>query len=101
MKNKKVGNNPQAQTAVLSWSHNAWEDYLYWQATDPKFVEKFNELVDECLKDPFTGTGKPEPLKGDLTGFWSRKMDRQHRLVYLPRYGSIYVASCRYHYDDK
>lgn len=101
MKNKKAGNKRQASNAVLSWADNAWEDYLYWQETDPKLVYKINELIDECLKDPFKGTGKPEPLKGDLTGFWSRRIDRQHRLIYMPDAGCIYVASCRYHYDDK
>lgn len=101
MKNKKTENKLQANKAVRSWSDNAWEDYLSWQATDPKFVERINELIDECLKDPFKGIGKPEPLKGDLTGFWSRRIDRQHRLVYLPHEGCIYVAACRYHYDDK
>lgn len=101
MKNKKTENKLQANKAVLSWSDNAWEDYLSWQATDPKFIERFNELIDECLKDPFKGIGKPEPLKGDLTGFWSRRIDRQHRLVYLPHESCIYIAACRYHYDDK
>lgn len=86
---------------MLSWSDNAWEDYLWWQATDSTAVEKINRLIEECLKDPFKGTGKPEPLKGDLTGFWSRRIDRQHRLVYLPDEGRIFVAACRYHYDDK
>jgi toxin YoeB len=101
MKNKKTENKQQAKKAVLSWADNAWEDYLSWQGTDPKVVEKINELIDECLHDPFKGTGKPEPLKGDLTGFWARRIDRQHRLVYLPDDGCIYVAACRYHYDDK
>ena len=99
MKNKKTENKRQAAKAVLSWSDNAWEDYLFWQATDPKFLEKINELIDECLKDPFKGTGKPEPLKGDLTGFRSRRIDRQHRLVYLTHEGCIFVAACRFHYD--
>jgi toxin YoeB len=101
MKNKKAENKQKAKTAALSWSDNAWDDYISWQATDPQVVLKINELIDECLKDPFRGTGKPEPLKGDLSGFWSRRIDRQHRLVYLPDNDCIYVAACRYHYDDK
>jgi toxin YoeB len=101
MKNKKAENKQKAKQAALSWSDNAWEDYLFWQATDPQIVLKINELIEECLKDPFRGTGKPEPLKGDLSGFWSRRIDRQHRLVYLADEGCIYVAACRYHYDDK
>ncbi|NML60510.1 Txe/YoeB family addiction module toxin [Massilia sp. RP-1-19] len=101
MKNKKAANKQQSKSAVLSWSDEGWEDYLYWQATDSKYVGKINDLIDECLNDPFRGTGKPEPLKGELTGFWSRRIDREHRLVYLPDDGCIYVAACRFHYDDK
>ena len=71
MKNKKAENKQKAKTAALSWSDNAWEDYISWQSSDPQVVLKINELIDECLKDPFRGTGKPEPLKGDLSGFWS------------------------------
>ena len=101
MKNKKAANKQQRKNAVLSWSDMAWEDYLFWQDTDPKSVAKINDLILECLNDPFRGTGRPEPLKGDLTGFWSRRIDRQHRLVYLPSEGCIYVAACRFHYDEK
>jgi toxin YoeB len=101
MKNKKAENKKQAKQAVLSWADNAWEDYLFWQATDPAIVGKINELIDECFIDPFKGTGKPEPLKYDLSGFWSRRIDRTHRLVYLPDNGCIFVAACRYHYADK
>lgn len=101
MKDKKAENKQQAKKAVLSWSDHTWEDYCSWQQADPKVVEKINELIDECLRDPFKGAGKPEPLRGDLTGFWSRRIDRQHRLVYLPSEGAIYVAACRYHYDGK
>lgn len=101
MKDKKAENKQQAKKAILSWSDHAWEDYCSWHQADPKVVEKINELIDECLRDPCKGTGKPEPLRGDLTGFWSRRIDRQHRLVYLPSEGAIYVAACRYHYDGK
>lgn len=101
MKNKKAENKQQARSAVLAWSDHGWEDYLYWQDVDLKILQKINDLIEECLADPFKGTGKPEPLKGDLTGFWSRRIDRQHRLVYLPDAGCIYVAACLYHYDEK
>ncbi|MBB5609652.1 MULTISPECIES: Txe/YoeB family addiction module toxin [unclassified Janthinobacterium] len=101
MKNKKAENKQQARSAVLAWSDHAWEDYLFWQDADLKILQRINDLIEECLADPFNGTGKPEPLKGDLTGCWSRRIDRQHRLVYLPDAGCIYVAACRYHYDDK
>jgi len=101
MKNKKAENKQQAGKAVLAWSDHGWEDYLYWQGADLKIVQRINELIDGCLADPFKGIGKPEPLKGDLTGFWSRRIDRQHRLVYLPDGGCIHVAACRYHYDEK
>ena len=101
MKNKKAENKQQAANAVLAWSDHGWDDYLYWQHTDLKIVQRINEFIDGCLADPFKGIGKPEPLKGDLTGFWSRRIDRQHRLVYLPDGGCIYVAACRYHYDEK
>jgi toxin YoeB len=101
MKNKKAENKQQAKQAVLSWADHAWEDYLLWQETDTAIVAKINGLIDECLRDPFKGMGKPEPLKGDLTGFWSRRIDRTHRLVYLPDAGCIFIAACRFHYDDR
>ena len=98
MKNKKAGNKAQAKKAGLSWTDNGWEDYLHWQKNDLNIVDKINLLIDECMKTPFSGTGKPEPLRGDLTGYWSRRIDREHRLVYLPEDGGIYVVGCRYHY---
>jgi toxin YoeB len=101
MKNKKAGNKQQAKQAVLSWADHAWEDYLWWQQADVAIVEKINNLIDECLPDPFNGTGKPEPLRGELSGFWSRRIDRQHRLVYMAEDGCLYIAACRHHYDDK
>ena len=69
-----------------------------WQKEDPKIVDEINNLIEECRRNPFKGTGKPEPLKGDLTGFWSRRITKVHRLVYLPEDGAIYVVFCRYHY---
>ena len=86
----------------LIWSTKAWDDYLHWQATDADILEKINVLIKECMRTPFAGTGKPEPLKGELKGFWSRRITREHRLVYRVE-GSgegqaLQVASCRYHY---
>ena len=80
----------------------AWDDYLWWQATDVKQLTRVNGLLRACLRDPFRGTGKPEPLSGDLRGWWSRRIDREHRLVYrVAGKGdaqALEVAQCRYHY---
>jgi toxin YoeB len=98
MTNQKNKNKQKAKSNTISWTPNAWEDYLSWQAGDQKIVEEINDLIEECLRNPFKGTGKPEPLKGDLTGYWSRRITHEHRLVYLPEGGGIYIVSCRYHY---
>ena len=98
MKSKKAQNKQQAKSVAVSWTDNAWEEYLSWQAEDKDILTAINGLIKECRRDPFKGTGKPEPLKGDLTGFWSRRITREHRLVYLPEDGAIYVVACRYHY---
>ena len=98
MTNKKSKNKKQAKNNVVSWTPNAWDDYCSWQKENPKIVDEINKLIDECQRNPFKGTGKPEPLKGDLTGYWSRRITSEHRLVYLPEDGAIYVMSCRYHY---
>ncbi|THC42927.1 Txe/YoeB family addiction module toxin [Massilia sp. Mn16-1_5] len=96
--NKKVQNKKEAKQFAFAWTDNAWEDYLYWQEENPKIVDEINRLLEECRRDPFRGTGKPEPLKGDLTGYWSRRITKEHRLVYLPADNGIYVVACRYHY---
>lgn len=75
-----------------------WDDYLHWQTTDKATLRKLNRLIEECLRHPFEGTGKPEPLKGNLAGFWSRRIDREHRLVYRVTATSLEIAQCRYHY---
>ncbi len=98
MTNKKSKNKKQAKNGVVSWTPIAWDEYLLWQKENQKIVDEINNLIDECRRSPFKGTGKPEPLKGDLTGFWSRRITNEHRLVYLPEDGAIYVVSCRYHY---
>lgn len=81
---------------------NAWEDYVYWQTADDKTLARLNGLIEECRRHPFSGTGKPEPLKGDLTGWWSRRITSEHRLVYrvAGQKGDqrIEIAQCRYHY---
>jgi len=82
----------------LTWSEEAWEDYLYWQDTDKKTVKKINELIKDAKRTPFEGKGKPEPLKHNLAGFWSRRITSEHRLVYAVSDDSLLIASCRYHY---
>jgi len=82
----------------LTWSAEAWEDYLYWQETDKKTVKKINELIKDASRTPFEGKGKPEPLKHNLAGFWSRRITAEHRLVYAVSDDALLIASCRYHY---
>ena len=76
-----------------------WEDYLHWHDHDRKMLRKLNRLITECQRTPFSGTGKPEPLKGDFTGWWSRRIDQEHRLVYRVTDDALLIAQCRYHYD--
>ncbi len=82
----------------ISFTENAWEDYLYWQNMDRKIVKKINGLVKEIKRNPFTGSGRPEPLKYDLAGKWSRRITEEHRLVYQVEEDNIIVYTCRYHY---
>ena len=82
----------------LIFSEQAWEDYLHWQAHDHKLMERINGLLKECLQSPFHGTGKPEPLRGQLSGWWSRRITQEHRLVYRPTADGLLIAHCRYHY---
>lgn len=83
----------------ITFSKNAWEDYLSWQKEDKKMILKINDLIRDIQRTPFEGIGKPEPLKYDLAGFWSRRIDLEHRLVYQYRDDELLVYSCRYHYD--
>ena len=76
----------------------AWDQFLYWQETDKAKFRKINGLIKECLRHPFEGTGKLEPLMGDLAGLWSRRIDREHRLVYRVTNDTLEIARCRYHY---
>lgn len=98
MSRQKGKNKSEAREAAVAWTDHAWEDYLYWQTHDTGKVEVINALLKECMREPFKGTGKPEPLKGDLTGFWSRRIDKTHRLVYMVEGGTVYVVQCRFHY---
>lgn len=82
----------------LVFSEQAWADYLYWQTQDKKTLERINTLIKECSRTPFEGVGKPEPLRGDLRGWWSRRIDREHCLVYRVENGALLIAQCRYHY---
>lgn len=83
----------------LVFTKNAWEDYTSWLKDDRKSLKKINKLILEIQRSPYEGTGKPEPLKYDLAGFWSRRIDREHRLVYQVTENEILIYSCRYHYD--
>jgi toxin YoeB len=83
----------------ITFSKNAWEDYISWQKEDKKTLRKINELIKVIQRMPFEGLGKPEPLKYDLTGYWSRRIDLEHRLVYQYRDNELLIYSCRYHYD--
>jgi toxin YoeB len=83
----------------ITFSKNAWEDYVSWQTEDKRILRKINELIEAIQRNPFEGIGKPEPLKYDLAGFWSRRIDREHRLVYQVINNEILIYSCRYHYD--
>lgn len=82
----------------LIFSEQAWEDYLYWQSQDAKLVARINGLIKECARTPFQGTGKPEPLRGPLAGWWSRRITQEHRLVYRATEDGLLIAQCRYHY---
>ena len=86
----------------VTFAERAWSHYLFWQAEDAKMVDRINALLKECMRDPFRGTGKPEPLGGNLSGWWSRRINREHRLVYrVTGKGAaqaLEVAQCRYHY---
>jgi toxin YoeB len=83
----------------ITFSKNAWEDYISWQIEDKRILKKINELIKDIQRTPYEGMGKPEPLKYDLAGLWSRRIDREHRLVYQVNESEILIYSCRYHYD--
>lgn len=82
----------------LIFSEHAWEDYLYWQKTDKKTLRRINQLIKALQRAPFEGIGKPEPLKHSLSGYWSRRINDEHRIVYKVADGSLLIAQLRYHY---
>ena len=83
----------------LVWTAAAWEDYLYLQGQDRKTIRRINILIRDTLRNPFSGIGKPEPLRENLSGLWSRRIDDAHRLVYAVERDDLAIISCRYHYD--
>lgn len=83
----------------ITFTPIGWEDYLYWQVTDKSILEKINTLLKDCTRDSFKGLGKPEPLKGEFQGYWSRRITSEHRLVYSVSKEQITVIQCRFHYE--
>ncbi len=86
-------------TEVLAWTKEAWKDYVYWQSQDRKTLRRINKLTLDAQRNPFEGLGKPEPLKENLFGFWSRRIDESIRLVYVVDNNQLTIISCRYHYE--
>ncbi len=82
----------------ITWTKTAWKDYVYWQSTNKKKLKRINELIKAILRDPFSGIGNPEPLKHDLQGYWSRRIDGEHRLVYSFENKVLEIIACRYHH---
>ncbi|MDB5525411.1 MAG: Txe/YoeB family addiction module toxin [Rhizobium sp.] len=88
----------------VHWSERAWSDYIFWQQSDPQLVEKINALIIECLRTPFVGIGKPEPLRGELSGYWARRINSEHRFIYQisgkTDHQVLSIVACRFHYQD-
>lgn len=82
----------------LIFAEQAWEDYIYWQQTDKQLMKRINSLIKEITRDPFEGVGKPEPLKHALSGYWSRRINDEHRIIYKVQDDAILIAQLRYHY---
>ncbi|MCK5854410.1 MAG: Txe/YoeB family addiction module toxin [Sulfurovaceae bacterium] len=82
----------------LVWSEKSWDEYVAWQSKDKKVLKKINSLIKDIKREPFNGVGKPEPLKYELAGCWSRRITDEHRLVYIVEEDSINIVSCQYHY---
>lgn len=85
---------------AISFSTVAWSDYVYWQGQDKKTLKRINNLINEAARTPFEGTGKPEPLRGDLSGYWSRRIDEVNRLVYRASDSELVIIACRFHYES-
>ncbi|CAM3363601.1 MULTISPECIES: Txe/YoeB family addiction module toxin [Cupriavidus] len=88
-------------TRRLTFMPDAWEDYVYWQGQDRKTLKRINALIQDAQREPFDGLGKPEPLKGNLSGYWSRRIDDSNRLVYFANDDELTIIACRLHYGDK
>ena len=84
----------------LLWEDRAWSDYLYWQTQDKKTLKRINALIKDIQRNPYQGIGKPEPLRGNLSGWWSRRIDETNRIVYYEQGEVIYISSCMGHYGD-
>ena len=84
---------------ILAWTNEAWSDYVYWQGQDKKTLKRINKLITDTKRSPFDGIGKPEPLKENLSGFWSRRIDESNRLIYAVDNNQLTIISCRYHYE--
>ena len=84
---------------ILAWTKEAWKDYLYWQGWDRRTLKRINKLIADAQRSPFTGVGKPEPLKENLSGFWSRRIDETNRLVYVVDANRLTIIWCGYHYE--
>jgi toxin YoeB len=84
---------------TLAWTNAAWADYLWWQGQDRKTLRRINRLIADTMRSPFEGLGKPEALRENLTGFWSRRVDQAHRLVYAVEDTRVTIISCRYHHE--
>lgn len=82
----------------ITFTEKAWAGYVYWQTQDKKFLKKLNALIEEVTRTPFEGTGKPEPLRHELAGWWSRRISDEHRLIYRIKDGALEIVQCRYHY---
>lgn len=86
---------------IKSWSDDAWNDFVYWESHDKQVYKRIIQLLKDIDRNGYDGIGKPEPLKGDLSGYWSRRIDSKNRIVYKIENGSIYIAQCGMHYKDK
>ncbi|MGR5242543.1 Txe/YoeB family addiction module toxin [Photobacterium damselae] len=84
---------------MINFTPNAWDDYLYWQSQDKKTLKRINKLIENCVRTPFEGIGKPEPLKDNLSGYWSRRIDDTHRLVYGATQDTLVIVAVRFHYQ--
>lgn len=84
---------------ILAWTQEAWKDYVYWQGQDKKTLKRINKIISDTRRNPFEGIGKPEPLKENLSGLWSRRIDESNRLVYVVDNNRLTIISCRYHYE--